>query len=300
MNYKEYMDFIERQKKESTGEKGDFHMHSLYSDGSNSIDTLFALAKEKELTVLAVTDHDTVLGLPAVEEASRRYGIPFVPGIELTAKENGRRFHVLGYGIDPENPALLAYSQEFLAAMNQRSLEQIRLMQDHGIALETEEFFQKSGGGPLYRARLLDILADHGLIQREEVLGLTDSYFGSGAPYEAKEAFAFSYRSLAKISSLIRQAGGRAVLAHPGRIRKRNQALYEQLITDPCLDGLEVYHHQNRPEVRAELLTAAAGRGLLITGGTDYHGSHQTDSRLPGDEFLPNEVISSMMDLVYH
>lgn len=292
----DYMDLIERQKRESTGERADFHMHTLFSDGSDSVDALFALAKEQGLAALSVTDHDTVLGLPAVKEASIRYGIPFIPGIELTAKEDGKRFHVLGYGIDPHDSTLLAYSKEFLTAMNQRSLRQIRLMQDDGIGLETEEFFQKAGGGPLYRAKLLDVLASRGLINGEKIMDLTDSYFGSGAPYEVKDTF--SYKSFDEICHLIRQAGGKVVLAHPGRIKKKNQALYERLITDSRLDGLEVYHHHNKPEVRAQLLSIAAKKGLLITGGTDYHGTHQKNFRLPGDEFLPNEVISSMMGLL--
>lgn len=292
------MNDIERQKKETTGKKGDFHMHSLFSDGSDTVDTLFTLAKEAGLLALSLTDHDTVFGLPDAKEASLRFGIPLIPGIELTAKEEGKRFHVLGYGIDPQDPDLLAYSDEFLAAMNRRSLRQIELMQAHGIGLETEEFFQRSGGGPLYRAKLLDVLADHGLIRRDSIMELINSYFGSGSPYEVKDTF--SYRSLDEICHMIHGAGGKVVLAHPGRIEKRNQALYERLITDSRLDGLEVYHHHNNPRVRARLLSIAGEKGLLVTGGTDYHGSHQKDPRLPGDEFLPEEVITSMMKLLPH
>lgn len=273
--------------------KADFHMHSLFSDGSERIPTIFALAKERGLLALAITDHDTVLGLPTVEEASLRYAIPYVPGIELTACEEGDRFHILGYGIDRNDPALLSYSMEFLEAMNRCSRRQIHLMQADGIPLKEEEFFKKAGGGPLYRAKLLEALADHDLIKREKIMELSDSYFGSGSPYEAEDAF--PYRSFDEICHMIRQAKGKAVLAHPGRIKKKNQALYERLITDPRLDGLEVYHHHNEPEVRVQLLSIAAKRNLLVTGGTDYHGSHQKNFLLPGDEYIPEEVLVSMM-----
>lgn len=288
---------MEGQKTEARARKGDFHMHSLFSDGSLSINAIFTLAKERGLCALSVTDHDTSLGLRAVMEASSYSGIPFVPGIELTASEDGFLFHVLGYGIDPYDPALRAYSRDFLAAMNWRSLKQIHLMQRDGVAIKTKEFFQKAQGGPLYRAKFLGVLADHALLERKEIINISDAYFGSGSPYEVVDPF--HYKSLDEICSFIQQAGGKIVLAHPGRIKKKNQALYERLITDTRLDGLEVYHHHNDPGVRARLLSIAAKRGLLITGGTDFHGLYQKRHTLPGDEFLPDQVFNSLLPLAF-
>ncbi|HBC99547.1 MAG TPA: hypothetical protein DC053_09570, partial [Lachnoclostridium sp.] len=124
--------------------KADFHMHSNFSDGSETMMQIYSLAKEQGLKAAAITDHDTILGLKEEEKASKKYCIPFIPAAEFTAEENGMKFHVLGYGIDPENPELLQYSNCFLEQMNERSRRQILKMQKAGIEIEEKEFFEKA------------------------------------------------------------------------------------------------------------------------------------------------------------
>lgn len=276
--------------------KADYHMHSCFSDGSETIMQIFSLAKERGLEAAAITDHDTVLGLGAEEEASERYRIPYVPAAEFTAEEEGIKIHVLGYGIDPENPKLLQYSNYFLETMNERSRLQILKMQKAGIEIEEREFFEKAGGGPLYRAKLLGVLADHGLIKREEIMESLPRFFGKGAPFESSDPF--PYGSFYDTCAMIKEAGGKAVLAHPGKIKRKNRELYEALIKEECLDGLEVYHHNNPQEVRNELLAEAESRNLMITGGTDYHGIYMKQPSLPGDEKLPKEAAVSLKQML--
>ncbi|MEY8352444.1 PHP domain-containing protein [Lachnospiraceae bacterium 54-53] len=275
--------------------KADFHMHSCFSDGSDTVMQIFSLTKERGVEAAAITDHDTVLGLGEEEEASERYRIPFVPAAEFTAAEEGLKIHVLGYGIDPGNGELLRYSLDFLEAMNERSGSMIQKMRLAGIEIEEREFFEKSGGGPLYRGKLLGVLADHGLIKREEIMENLPRFFGKGGPFETADPF--PYQSFHSTCAMIKRAGGRAVLAHPGKIKRKNRALYDALIKEECLDGLEVYHHDNPKEVRQELLAAAAARRLLVTGGTDYHGHYMKQPSLPGDEYLPEETIAGFMKL---
>lgn len=276
--------------------KADFHMHSLFSDGSETIDRIFEIAEEQGLCALAVTDHESVLGIAQEDAASGRAHLPYVPGVEITALEDGVKFHVLGYGIDPANGALVSYSRDFLDTMNRRSLYQIHMLQQDGIDISEEEFLKKSGPGPLYRAKMLDVLADHDIVPPKKIMRKIGSFFGPGARYEAEDTFC--YRDFASVSSMIRNAGGKVVLAHPGRIRRKSQELYERMIVDERLDGLEVYHYQNRPEVREQLLAIARDRGLMITGGTDYHGRYKMDPDLPGDEELTGEVWRSMEPLM--
>lgn len=276
--------------------KADFHMHSLFSDGSETIDHIFDIAKEQGLSALAITDHESVLGIAEEDAASARLHIPYVPGVEITALEEGVKFHVLGYGIDPDNEELISYSRDFLDTMNRRSLYQIRMLRQDGIDIPEEEFLKKAGPGPLYRAKILDVLADHGIVPHKKIMRKIGNFFGPGARYEAEDTFC--YRDFATVSSMIKNAGGKVILAHPGRIRRKSQELYDRLIVDERLDGLEVCHYQNRPEVREQLLAVAHSRGLMVTGGTDYHGRYKMDPDLPGDEELTEEVWRSMEPLM--
>lgn len=276
--------------------KADFHMHSCFSDGSETIMQIFSLAKKQGLTAAAITDHDTILGLEEEKEASKKYRIPYIPAAEFTAAEEGMKFHVLGYGIDPENPGLLQYSNCFLEQMNERSRLQIRRMQRAGIEIEEKEFFEKAGGGPLYRAKLLGVLADHGLLRKEEIMESLPRYFGKGAPYEEEDRF--PYGSFYQVCAMIKKAGGKAVLAHPGKIKRKSGQLYDALLREECLDGLEVYHHDNPEDVRAELLAVAGSRRFMVTGGSDYHGIYRKPPVLPGDEELPEELAEGLKHLL--
>uniref|UniRef100_UPI0032611897 hypothetical protein n=1 Tax=Clostridium sp. NkU-1 TaxID=1095009 RepID=UPI0032611897 len=206
------------------------------------------------------------------------------------------KFHVLGYGMDPDNPELLRYSSCFLEQMNERSRLQIRKMQQAGIEIEEKEFFEKAGGGPLYRAKLLGVLADHGLLRREEIMESLHSYFGKGAPFEEEDHF--PYKSFYQVCTMIKEAGGNVVLAHPGKIKRKDGPLYHALLREECLDGLEVYHHDNPEAVREELLAVAGDRHLMVTGGSDYHGIYMKKPALPGAEELPEELAEGLKHLL--
>ncbi|MDR0923803.1 MAG: PHP domain-containing protein [Hungatella sp.] len=276
--------------------KADFHMHSCFSDGSETIMQIFSLAKERGLKAVAITDHDTILGMKEEEKASKKYRIPYIPAAEFTASEKGMKFHVLGYGMDPENAELLRYSNCFLEQMNERSRLQIRKMQQAGIEIEEKEFFEKAGGGPLYRAKLLGVLADHGLLRREEIMESLHSYFGKGAPFEEEDHF--PYKNFYQVCAMIKEAGGNVVLAHPGKIKRKDGPLYHALLREECLDGLEVYHHDNPEAVREELLAVAGDRQLMVTGGSDYHGIYMKKPALPGAEELPEELAEGLKHLL--
>ncbi|XOQ48302.1 MAG: POLIIIAc domain-containing protein [Eubacteriales bacterium] len=272
--------------------KTDFHFHSTFSDGSETVEHIFQAAHESGIRAVSLTDHDTVLGIPAEREASRKYKVPFIPAAEFTAKENGIRFHVLGYRIDDRSDELIRYSHELLDYMNERSKRQIQMMQKNGIFLSEEAFFQNSGGGPLYRAKLLKVLADHGYLEANQIMKLLLSYFGENGPYYQEDRF--PYRSFQEICAMIQRNGGIPVLAHPGKIKKKSEALYHTLISSPLLGGLEVYHPANSEEVRTELLATAKEKGLLCTGGTDYHGLFMKNPIPLGSEEMPDAVYRAM------
>lgn len=272
--------------------KCDFHFHSTFSDGSETVDKIFRLACNLKLGAVALTDHDTVLGIPAEREASRKYKLPFIPAAEFTAKESGIRFHVLGYHIDSGSDELICYSNELLNCMNERSKKQIKMMRENGIDISEDEFFRGSGGGPLYRAKLLGVLAGHGYVEKGRIMSMLPEFFGVGAPYYQEDLFL--YRSFSEICFMIKRNGGIAVLAHPEKIKKKSETLFRELIRSPLLDGLEVYHPANSQAVRGELLSAADERGIICTGGTDFHGLYMKKPIPLGSEDLPVAVCNVM------
>ncbi|MEM1484491.1 PHP domain-containing protein [Oscillospiraceae bacterium PP1C4] len=273
--------------------KLDFHFHSTFSDGSETVDNIFKMAAEQGVTALALADHDTVLGIAEEINASRKYNIPYIPATEFTAREDGIAFHVLGYGIDHQNTALRNYSYELLDCMNKRSLSQIEQMQENGIDIAADEFFSRGRGGPLYRAKLLGVLADFGYLDRSKIMSLLPEYFGKDKPYYRADLF--NYRSFAEIASMIHESGGIVVLAHPGKIKKKNEALYDRLIKSPLLDGVEIYHPKNSEDVREELHAIARERNLIYTGGSDYHGCYMKTPLSVGDVQMPEECLEFLM-----
>lgn len=272
--------------------KLDFHFHSVFSDGSETVDAIFKMAAERGVTALALADHDTVFGISQELTASRKYGIPFIPATEFTARQDNTNFHLLGYGIDYNDKALQNYSYELLNYMNKRTLGQIHLMQQNGIEIATDEFFTRSGGGPLYRAKLLGVLADFGYLERETIMSSLQEYFGKGKPYYMEDTF--DYRSFEEISDMIHQSGGVAVVAHPEKIKAKNLDLYYDLLQSPQIDGVEVYHPRNGEEVRTELLTIAKQRNLIYTGGTDFHGRNMKIPLNIGDVSVPEQCLEML------
>lgn len=275
--------------------KYDFHFHSTFSDGSERIETIFGTAKKQGLTALALADHDTVLGIPTAAMCAKKLDICYIPAAEFTAKEQGMRFHVLGYGIDDTNSEMINYSHELLNCMNERSKRQIEKMQNNGIDIPQEAFFERGGGGPLYRAKLLGVLADFGYIDRNRIMSLLPEYFGKGMPYYEEDTFA--YRSFEQICDMIHRAGGKAVLAHPEKIKKKNEELYYALLSSSQLDGLEVYHPQNSFATQTELLGVADRRKLIYTGGTDFHGAYMKQPLQVGEVEVPDACFDFLKDL---
>ncbi|MGH4124350.1 MAG: PHP domain-containing protein [Clostridium sp.] len=272
--------------------KFDFHMHSVYSDGSSTIERIFHIAQELNLSGIAITDHDTVLGLENADKLSKRYGIPFVPAAEFTAFEQETKFHVLGYGIDYKSPDLIDYSQDIQNKLNERSKRQIKLMQDNGIGISKEEFFKEGQGGPLYRAKILKVLSRYGYLNEEDIMTSLKAYFAKGAPFYIQDDI--KYPSFEEIVNLIKSNNGIIVLAHPGKIKGKSESLYWDIINSGLLDGVEVYHTANNIDIRKELINIAKEKELIITGGSDYHGHYNKYKTPMGGIELPEQVFKNL------
>lgn len=272
--------------------KFDFHMHSVYSDGSSTLEDIFKIGEELNLSAISVTDHDTVLGLKEVDKLSKKYRIPFVKGAEFTAVESGIKFHVLGYGIDYNSIELIDYSKRLLEYLNSKSRKQIKLMKENGIEIDEEDFFKEGQGGPLYRAKMLKVLSNHDYLKEEEIMTSLKTYFGEGAPYYVEDDF--NYYDFNQVCRLIKKNKGIVVLAHPSKLKKKDEKLYWDAINSNLLDGIEVYHPANDMNIKNELIEISIDKGLIITGGSDYHGDYNKHKTPICGTYIPEEVYNNL------
>ena len=259
----------------------DLHTHSTASDGRDAPVALVAKAAAAGVTVLGLTDHDTVAGCAATAAACAESGIVFVDGIEVTAMRDGGDVHVLGYFVDRESPALL----QFLAQQRQRRIdrvhEMVRRLAAHGVALDSAAIVQpaiadptKAAGRPWIARALIDagVVAD-----ANEAF---ERWLSRGRPaYVPREAAA-----PAEVFARIRQAGGIASLAHPALVG--HDEWIEEFSADG-LEALEVYHSEHDRAATARYLSLARRFSLVVTGGSDYHGDPDHGPVAPGAISLP-------------
>jgi predicted metal-dependent phosphoesterase TrpH len=268
----------------------DLHTHTTASDGRCTPAELVARASKAGVTVLGVTDHDTVAGHGAAAAACAAANLAFVPGIEITSVVGGADVHVLGYFFD-RSPASL---HAFLAEQRGRRIDRVRQMIDllaaHGMTLDADAILQpgiedpsRSVGRP-WIARAL-VAAGYVLDIREAF----DRWLGSGCP-------AFVPRvgpSPQQVFQRIHEAGGIASLAHPVLMQ------HDEWIPGYAaagLDAIEAFHSDHEPPDTERYLRMAAELGLAVSGGSDYHADDEHGGGGPGSVTLPQEYFDALHD----
>jgi predicted metal-dependent phosphoesterase TrpH len=244
----------------------DLHLHTTASDGTLAPRDLAARAASARLTVISVTDHDTVAGLPEASRAAAALGLTFVPGIEITAVEDGRDVHILGYYFDAESAALA----KFLTAQREDRLRRVREMCDrlasmglHVLADDVLESTSGQQGRSVGRPAIADALVRAGHARDRD-----DAFtrlIGRGSPaYVPRRGV-----SSADVIDIIGQAGGIASLAHPGLAGIDNLIPF---LASRGLAAIEARHSDHTPEMEAHYRGVARRLGLALSGGSDYHG----------------------------
>jgi len=241
-------------------------MHTTASDGRLTPAELVARVSAARLTTISVTDHDTVAAIAEVTAAATASGIRVVPGIEITAVEQGRDVHVLGYFFDPAHQGLAAF------LVNQRALRVSRVraiaarLAALNMVIEVDDLLTKAAtrpGSSVGRPQIARELVRAGHVS--SVQEAFDLWLASGRP-------AFMPRTgpgPADVVRMIHEAGGIASFAHPG-VTKRDELLAP--LVEAGLDAIEVYHSDHTPEDTAAYRRVAARLGILVTGGSDFHG----------------------------
>lgn len=259
----------------------DLHTHSTASDGQYTPTQLVHLAKERGLEVLALTDHDTVDGLEEAVQEGVRQGVQVVRGIELSAKEHPT-YHILGYGFDPEAPALSALCRELKDGRDQRAPRIISFLEEQGIHISLLEVEELAGGQIVGRPHFAQVLTKHGYTasNREAF----DRFLDTAEFHRRVERPKPPARVCVEI---IRAAGGKASLAHPYQIGVDDEKLecIVRELTDYGLNAIECFYPRHMPKQQSYYLYLAEKYNLHVTGGSDFHGERvKPDIKLAGLE----------------
>ncbi|MEU0153423.1 PHP domain-containing protein [Micromonospora fulviviridis] len=252
----------------------DLHTHSTASDGTLGPAELVRAAAEAGLDVVALTDHDTTAGWePAV--AALPPGLTLVRGAELSCRwfgvEPAIPLHLLAYLFDPTEPELAAELARVRRAREERGERIVRLLQADGIRVSWSEILAGAAGGTVGRPHIAQALIRAGLV------ATTTEAFGPrwlGERYRLPKEDIDVFRAVA----LVRAAGGVPVFAHP-RASRRGWIVPDELIVELAaagLAGLEADHEDHSPAEREHVRALAAELGLLVTGSSDFHGTHKT------------------------
>jgi hypothetical protein len=252
----------------------DLHTHSTASDGTLTPARLVAAGAEAGLDVMAVTDHDTTGGWAAAA-AARPPGLSLVRGAELSCRWHGTDpaipLHLLAYLFDPEEPELAAELARVRADREERGERIVELLRADGVDISWPEVLGYAAGGSVGRPHIAQALIRAGLV------ATTNEAFASrwlGARYFVPKADLDVFDAV----RLVRAAGGVPVFAHP-RATRRGRIVPDQLIGDLAaagLFGLEADHEDHSPEERRHVRALAERLGLVVTGSSDFHGTHKT------------------------
>jgi predicted metal-dependent phosphoesterase TrpH len=244
----------------------DLHLHTTASDGRLSPAQLVARVKAAGVTTMSVTDHDTVAAIGEVTEVAAAVGIRVVPGIEVTAVDDGRDVHMLGYFFDPASPTLAAVLEQQRALRVARVREIGARLAELGLVIDVESVLLAAAARPgssVGRPQVARELLRAGYVA--SVQEAFDKWLATGRP-------AFITRtgpSPATIVDVIHQAGGVASMAHPG-VTRRDELIGP--LAEHGLDAIEVYHSDHAPEDQQHYQLIATRRNLLVSGGSDFHG----------------------------
>lgn len=268
----------------------DLHTHTVRSDGTTTPSQNAALAADAGLAGLAITDHDTIDGWEEAAEACAARGIAFIPGLELSTEVGGVSVHVLGYWVDPEDPALAAECDRLRRERLHRATRIVALLDGLGAPVALDRVLARAGGAPVGRPHIAAAMVEAGHVA--DIGAAFDGYLRDGGPAWVEKHAVDPTDGV----RLIRAAGGVAVLAHPARTDLGHGdlvALIDQMAL-AGLAGIEADHAGHTSEEAAAWRRVADVRGLAATGSSDFHGD-RTQVRL-GASVTPHHVVAALAE----
>lgn len=267
----------------------DLHVHSSASDGTFSPEELMEEAKKAGLSAMALTDHDTTAGIKAAQVAADRLGIELIPGVELSTEYEGKEIHVVGLAINIDNSSMQEHMQNFRESRDNRNGKMLANLRAEGFEITEEELKDRYPDAVITRAHIARYLADTKQIPEMKVA--FDRYIGDDG---------ICYVPRPKVTpmdavDMIVEAGGIPILAHPVLYHMEKTKL-RKMITEMKahgLIGLEAIYSENLPGDEQTYKMLAREEGLLISGGSDFHGTNKPQIKLGtgrGSLYIPYEV----------
>ncbi|MDP2729348.1 MAG: PHP domain-containing protein [Dehalococcoidales bacterium] len=265
----------------------DLHLHSTVSDGRFTPEEVVRKAAAAGLSVIALTDHDNVDGIPpALEEAKNFPGLKVIPGVEISSDVPQGEVHLLGYSIDYAHRELLASLEKMRESRLKRAQGMVARLESLGIIIKWERVREIAGSGSIARPHIAQALLEKGYIS--SIKEAFNKYIGWGGPaYVEREKL-----SPAESLELILRAKGLPVLAHPLTINDPEAMIRE--LKERGLVGLEAYYDNYTPEEINRLVSLADNYALIATGGSDYHGLDDTAETMMGGTAVPMKSVEQL------
>ena len=257
---------------ETVGQFVDLQVHTTASDGALAPAKVVEAASAAQLFAIAITDHDTVDGLSEAIEAGNRLGVRIVPGVELSSHFEGEELHLLGLHLSNRDTMRSALAELRLGRI-ERAERIVASLNAQGIPVTMDAVLHEAADGAVGRPHVARALVNGGWVR--DFREAFDRWLGWNRPaYMAKAPF-----EVADAITLVHRAGGLAVWAHPGEAAT---AARVEKLAKVGLDSVEVLHPSHAPYLSQRLIDIVERAGLLPSGGSDWHGTHEGPRRLGG------------------
>ncbi len=263
--------------------RADIHCHSTYSDGTFTPEELILEAKKIGLSGLSITDHDTINAYDEAFALAQKHDLELIPGIEFSTVYNGKSIHILAYSFDVHDPRVREFCERHQRRRTNRNRAILEKLRSAGMPIEEKELQSTSTVG---RPHIAQAMIAHGYVSSinaafNQYIGDNKSCYATGDSFSTEETV-----------ELIKEINGIAVIAHPHLVY--SPGTVQQLLALP-FDGIECYYAKLNPSQEKRWLKIAKERDLLITGGSDFHGSVKPDIPL-GCSWINEETFSRLKE----
>lgn len=265
----------------------DLHIHTFFSDGTQSPEEVVEQAKKNGLTTIAITDHDVVAGIARAEQKGQEVGLTVIPGIELSTEAFDTEVHILGYFIDRNNQELLETITKIQKDRENRIYKICEKLKEVGIDLDPRKVFEIAGHKAAGRPHVARALIEAGFVSNfKEAFSKYIDFHGP--------AYVSHYKlSPEEAVKLVAASGGIAVYGHPA-VSNCDQIIPDLMAAG--LVGIEAYYGNHNKSQTKHYLKLVEKYGLLASGGSDYHGFSSGREIKLGDFSIPDELVDKLRD----
>jgi predicted metal-dependent phosphoesterase TrpH len=278
----------------------DLHIHTTASDGTFTPQEILSRAQRLQLKAIAITDHDTVAGSKDALCSGIPPSLKFLTGVEISATPppfypGSGSFHLLGYSIHLDDPKLNRILEKLQQARKNRNPTIINRLNELGISITLDEVRKEAGEGQLGRPHIAQLMVKKGVVA--SIDEAFDRFLGTGKPAYVDKQRVDCFKAI----EIILNAGGVPVLAHPGLLDYSKENQIDELIGNlkkAGIQGLEVYYSEHTPDQTRLFAELAHRHGLLMTGGSDFHGDIQPEIKMgsgKGDLVVPYELFEKLI-----